>query len=240
MIRVEQLVYGTFRFTQGFTLVSASEGVAPQLAQQVVGVCKAWGEILSPDFRSALYHVPLAIPAGGGDAAESEFHLVGKVVRQGTDSGDRMAWYQQVLVIGATDYLQAGADPFAFDAAGFFKERWFESDRCVPVEVSESILPVLSAEAIPSDHREIAGRLCAAVIGGSEVRILAARATRLVTALFHEVISLMPVEDRARVAVATFAYHPVRHYNLWCLHEVGGPAPERIDEIVYRVEHRRD
>mgnify|MGYP001823427242 CR=1 FL=1 len=86
MIKIEQLVYGTFSFTQGFTLVSASEGLPRPLSRKIVEVCKAWGEVHTQDFKHALYHVPLLL--GDDEDEESEpdgppLHLIGKVIRLG-------------------------------------------------------------------------------------------------------------------------------------------------------------
>ncbi|MCK4414902.1 MAG: hypothetical protein KAY32_15315 [Candidatus Eisenbacteria sp.] len=277
MIRVEQLVYGTFGFTQGFTLVSTSAGITPRLAHDAVVVCTGWGEILSPDFRSALYHVPLLgdlegagslddssdpdasrdpdalrdpdashgldrpdRPDGsdGPDEGKALVHLVGKAIRQGTDRGDRMAWYHQVLALSHSDYLAAGADCFAFDAAGFFKERWFESDRCTALEVASDVLPRFERESIAATDVPRIREVLAALAEGAEVRLPVGRATRAVRQLQRAVLISLPLRLRARLSLASFAYRPVRRYDFWSLHDQGGVAPATVGEVPVRRERR--
>ena len=228
MIRIEQLVYGTFSFTQGFTLVSTSEGIAGSTAHEIVEVCKSWGEILDPDFRSALFHVPVA---------DSEpLQLVGKVVRQGTDRGDRMAWYQQVLAIPRADYLRTGADCFTYDEAGFFKDRWFESDRCTTLEVEDQVLPRFERATIGPLEIPRLAELARALAGGAELRASAGRSTRAIAALFRKLLNLLPADLRRRVSLTTFAFRPVRRYDLWCIHEAGGGVPSQAQEVRIRPE----
>lgn len=249
MMHVEQLVYGTFDFTQGFTLVSTSAGISAALAREAEAVCKGWGEILSPRFRSALYHVPLAggeiDPAGEGEAAgdpaaepppPAPRHLIGKVVRQGTDRGDRMAWYHQVLVLSHADYLAAGGDCFAFEAAGFFKDRWFESDRALPLQVDPGVLPGFEHPALAGDEAAVVRAVLAALAEGSEVRLPVERATRSVLELMRTVLHLLPPELRTRLSLATFAYRPMRRYDFWSLHDQGGATPAAIAEVPVRRE----
>lgn len=229
-MRVEQLVYGTFPFTQGFTLVSASAGISPALAARVVEVCKSWGEVLSADFRSALTHVPLE-----GTDEEPGRHLVTRVVRQGTDRGDRMAWFQQVLVIEAEDYRAGGADCFAYAEVGLFKERWFESDRCAALDLELRLLPSRPVTPLAPGETEIVERALSALRAGREVRVQAGRANRTVRRLFQAVLERLSPAERAAISLATFAYRPVRRYGFWCQHEPGGPIPESIGEIQVRV-----
>ncbi len=268
MIRVEQLVYGTFTFTQGFTLVSRSEGITPKLAQQAVEACKSWGEILTPDFGGALYHV--AVPSGdagvGGsvtprgedgagaiprsDDGAGTTHLVGKVLRQGVDAGGRMAWFHQLLTIPHNDYLEGGADPFAYEDAGFFRDRWFEGDQCAALTIDAKMLqPATSAGAAatagqgsnsseplsPAAQQQVA-EVSAALGEGAAVRILASRVTKAVRRLMRGALSELPVERRSEISIATLAYRPVRRYDLWCLYEAGGGEPQRIADVVYRIE----
>jgi hypothetical protein len=233
MIRVEQLVYGTFQFTRGFSLVAASPGLDSDLSHQVVDVCRSWGEILSSGFRNSLYHVPL--PAGA-----APLHLVGKVIRQGTDHGGRMAWYQQVLTVGHEDYVTVGADPFAFDEAGFFRDRWFESDECETIHVEPGLLPRFDRSRIaPTDHERIEAMITA-LAGGLEVRLFAKRATRAVTASLRQTLCMLPVARRAEIAVSSFAFRPVRRFDLWCLHESGGEEPETTAAVNYWIGQEND
>jgi len=289
MIRIEQLVYGTFGFTQGFTLVSTSAGITSRLAHDAVAVCTGWGEILSPDFRSALYHVPLLgdlegagslddssdpdasrdpgalrdldasrdpgasrdpdvshgsdrpdHPDGsdGDEEGKALVHLVGKAIRQGTDRGDRMAWYHQVLALSHSDYLAAGADCFAFDAAGFFKERWFESDRCTALAVAPDVLPRFERESIAAADVPRIREVLAALAEGAEVRLPVGRATRAVRHLQRAVVMSLPLRLRARLSLASFAYRPVRRYDFWSLHDQGGVAPATVGEVPVRRERR--
>ncbi len=226
MIHVEQLVYGTFPFTQGFTLVSKSEGIDGALTQEAVSVCKSWGEVGRPEFRSAIYHV--AVPAC------DNVHLVGRVTRQGTDRGARMAWYQQVLLVSREDYLLAGADCFSFDKAGFFKEKWFESDRCQALDVDPAMIPAPAAE-IPADHRTLLDQIVPALERGDEVRFQAAHHARLIVQLIREALTLVALERRESLAVATFAFRPVRRYDLWCAYDPAAGTPDRVEDVSVRI-----
>jgi hypothetical protein len=228
MIHVEQLVYGTFPFTQGFTLVGKSAGIDGPLAQAAIGVCKSWGEVGRPEFRSALLHVRLLEP--------EDRHLVSKVIRQGTDRGDRMAWYQQVLLLTHEDYLSAGADCFAFEHAGFFKERWFESDQCQPHDVEAGILAPLQAGAVSEEQAPLVQRVALALQDGRAVRFQAGEPCRFIDALCRGALAQLPVERRAQIALASFAYRPVRRYDLWCAYESGGGCPAAVDQVQVRIE----
>lgn len=227
-LHAEQLVYGTFPFTQGFTLVARSPGLDPALAQAAVQACRSWGEVGRPEFRSALWHLALPDPHAA--------HLVSKVIRQGTDPGARMAWYQQVLVLSDADYLAAGADCFAFDKAGFFKDRWFENDDCQPIDVDASLMPALDAAALPAATLAPARTIAASLERGREVRLHAGRPCRAIDEVCRAALALLAPERRAQVAVASFAYRPVRRYDLWCVHEPGGDCPESAEQVQPRIE----
>jgi hypothetical protein len=246
MIRVEQLVYGTFTFTQGFTLVSRSDGITAELAQQAVDACKSWGEILTPEFGGALYHVIARTGddaasrddahSGGGagiGASEGPTHLVGKVLRHGVDAGGRMAWFHQVLAIPHDDYLQGGADLFAYDDAGFFRDRWFEGDQCAALTIDAGMLRTAAAPSVAPDR---VAAVSTALAEGASVRIVAQRATKAVRELMRGALATLPAERRAEVSVATLVYRPVRRYDLWCLYEAGGEEPQRVEDVVYRIE----
>jgi hypothetical protein len=238
MIRVEQLVYGTFPFTQGFTLVSRSEGITSEIAQQAVDACKSWGEILTPEFGGALFHV--TGPAGTAEAtdgAAGSVHLVGKVLRHGVDAGGRMAWFHQVLAIPHDDYLQGGADLFAYDDAGLFRDRWFEGDQCTALTIDAGMLPppARSGPLAPAAQQRVA-EVSAALAEGAGVRIVAQRATKAVRLLMRSALAALPAERRAEVSVATLAFRPVRRYDFWCLYEADGGEPQRVEDVVCRIE----
>lgn len=227
MIHVEQLVYGTFPFTQGFTLVSKSAGIDAALTREAVSVCKSWGEVGRPEFRSAVYHV--AVPAC------DNVHLVGRVTRQGTDRGARMAWYQQVLLVSHADYMLAGADCFSFDKAGFFKEKWFESDRCQALDVDPAMIPASATAEVPAEHQALLDQIGPALERGDEVRFQAAHHSRLIVQLIREALASVPLERRESLAVATFAFRPVRRYDLWCAYDPAGGAPDRLEDVSVRI-----
>ncbi len=226
-LHAEQLVYGTFPFTQGFTLVARSSGLDPALAQAAVQACRSWGEVGRPEFRSALWHLALPAP--------HEAHLVSKVIRQGTDPGARMAWYHQVLILNEADYLAAGADCFAFDKAGFFKDRWFENDDCQPIDVDAALVPALDAGSLSDSAQVPARAIAAALEQGREVRLQAGRPCRAIDEVCRTALALLAPERRAAVALASFAYRPVRRYDLWCVHEPGGDCPESADQVQPRT-----
>lgn len=242
MINIEQLVYGTFAFTQGFTLVSASPGLTRPVSRRIVEVCKAWGEVHTQEFKHALYHVPLLM--GDEDDEESEptgppLHLIGKVTRQGEDqSGSRMAWHQQVLAISHQDYLTAGADLFSFDKAGIFKDRWFESDECSTLTMDPAVLPRLDRTQIPASHYDLIDRMARALLTDHEVRVPAPQASRAVSTLFREVLNLLPLEIRSLVGLTTFAFRPPQRYDLWCLYESGGTQVDQAENASVHLESK--
>ena len=98
MINIEHLVYGTFAFTQGFTLVSASPGLPRPLSSKIVEVCKAWGEVHSPEFKHALYHVPLLLTDEDYAWISGELRSIadsacqGRIVKPGAASRNQATW----------------------------------------------------------------------------------------------------------------------------------------------------
>lgn len=238
---IEELVYGTFPFTQGFTLVSASPGLATPLSRQIVEVCKSWGEVHDADFRRALYHVPL-----WGEEAENEetedqdapplWHLVGKVTRQGTDGGGRMAWYHQVLAINHGDYLAAGADCFAFNRAGLFKDRWFEKDGCSTHFVDREVIPNFSRADMPEQRLAMIEEIAKALVGGHRLRTTARRDTTPMRLLFREAINMLPATFRAALSVSTFSFRSTRQYDLSCVYDSAGSEVKEIGDISFRLK----
>ncbi len=216
MIRAEQIVYGTFPFTQGFTLVGRSPGTDPETAQKAVDACRDWGEVLDPEFRSALFHVTTD--------DDPPLHLVGKVIRQGRDAGGRIAWYQQVLILGNDDYLAAGADFFAFDSAGIFKDRWFQSDSCESMQIPESAVPPWDYTSLRPDQLEMALQVAKSACRGAEVRFTAKKHSRDISRIIRAALRLAPRQTRARLEVATFAFRPVRHYHIWAAYDTGADS----------------
>jgi hypothetical protein len=237
-MRIEQLVFGSFSYTRGFTLVSASDGIAPPLMQLAVDTCKTWGEVMRSDFRSALYHRSLSLPASAEDGAPRRVHLIGKVVRQGTDDEDRIAWHHQVLIVGDHDYVAVGADMFAFDDAGLYRERWFESDACSAMDLDPSVFASADRRAIPAEQLDAAEAIMRPLLGGQVVRTLASRESALVGRLFRSALSLLPRNLRANLSLATYAYRPQQHFDLCCLHDPDSPVIGSVADVKLHVEPR--
>lgn len=231
MARIEQLVYGTFNFTNGFTLVSASSGLQEPLTRRIVRICDRWGSVRSADFQSAIYHVPLADETAPGDPIENLRHLVCKVVQQGTDRGGRRAWHHQVLVLSHADYLECGADCFAFNELGLFKSRWFEIDQCGVMDVDPKVFPQLKRTSISPAHHPQIMSILQNLLAGRKVYVASKELTPLVSRLFREVLSFLPPKVRSGLSLATFTFDQDIAFDLFGLNDDSASPPAEITDL---------
>jgi len=232
MARIEQLVYGTFNFTNGFTLVSASPGLAEPLTRKIVRICDRWGSVRCADFGSAMYHLPLVDDTTENNPTDKVLHLVVKVVQQGTDRGGRRAWHHQVMVLSHSDYLQCGADCFSFDDVGLFKSRWFEIDQCGVMDVDAKVFPRINPRSIPQAHHQLIISALENLEAGRRVSFSTKLATPLVSKLFREVLCLLPCELRSVISLATFTFDQELSFDLCGLNDDSAPQNPEVTDLI--------
>jgi hypothetical protein len=200
LLRIEQLVYGTFPFwDRGYDVLARSSGLRDEWASEVIAACRRFGEAPS-GVRPEPALFALRLPSG-------PWAIVGVGSPGLDDRGRPGALAFHALIVRDRDYRRIGSDPFAF--AGALRREW-------------SVGASLGALAWRSERRSgpttsTDPRINRAVEALSRGRKVAVESPAPIDEFARSVWLGLPDSVRGQLSVATWAFGVENRFDLVAL-----------------------